>query len=342
MALIKRPLKAKSPQKSKTPSTQPAEAPKSNKPSFLKSTAEMTPEEYQERLKNSSRGGSQAARLQKPYTVPRFLENASKVPGPRQNTLDALGRDSRLIGVRETKADRQLAQFQNDEYYRKLYMAIAEEIKDGTPIQEVLESFGVSTESFYLLLSNSDEYAEMCGRKQRLKFKWDNLKFDVANALADGMTHVEIEALYGVAKRTIARWLNIRDFAEYLDSLIMESGLANRRVRVATTKRISEKLMGTVLRKLDRLDSDGLLDDESAKGLLTEFREFAKLLAEEKRELVHLVESVNVNTTTVEGTVKHKVEPVNNFLENLTDDAERVAAEQAIREAADELINRYG
>lgn len=314
-----------------------------------------------------SNGRKKPATPKEPDALNRFPKRGEKVSAEEQEALRQRGKLGGMISGKMRRGhtveavvkelderlptafvdpSKQQRRAEVEEFMRKYLVdrkdemyEMAAAIKNGMGVHNALDVYDMNLEAFYLLLTNSQEFADACGRPKQT-FKWDRRKLQIASDLADGYTHSQVAEMNGIDTRTITRYLKTTEFADYIDELIMESGIANRRLRIASMKRITHHLLEVVMQKLDRLNG-ATLDDESAKGLLSELREYYKLIAQEKNELVTILKSEASVNVQGEMSLLHGIESVQSFIDDIKDDDKRKEAEQAIRAAADDLISRY-
>lgn len=129
------------------------------------------------------------------------------------------------------------------------------------------------------------------------KWEWTPERYKIAEDIASGMSMAKVAEVNGFARITLYGWLEHPEFREHVDGLIMESGMANRRERIATLSRLTDKLIQKIDNELDSVK----LNDKALAAVLNTIGQYSKHLAQEKEEFV---ESSKVDqTTSISGTV---------------------------------------
>lgn len=131
-------------------------------------------------------------------------------------------------------------------------------------------------------------------------WEWTAERYRVAELVAEGIPLTQIPDMPGVtikSRMTIYGWLEHPEFKEHVDALVLETGWANRRERIAKLTMLNEKLLNKVMREIDSVK----LSDKMAGALLSAIQAGSKLLAQEKGEFVE--ESKVTQDTNITGTV---------------------------------------
>jgi transposase-like protein len=79
-------------------------------------------------------------------------------------------------------------------------------------------------------------------------FKWNKEKSSVAISLANGETQQEVAREFGVADRTIRRWMAEPEFSAEVDRLTLMLGIASKAERLRIAKRVvAQKTLDTIM-----------------------------------------------------------------------------------------------
>lgn len=153
------------------------------------------------------------------------------------------------------------------------------------------------------------------------KWEWNEVRYKVADLIAEGIPilHIAKDPAVGVSSRmTIYAWLEHPEFREHVDGLVLETGFANKRERIAGMNRLTAKLFQKVMDELNKTK----LNEKSVGAILTAISTNMKYLSQEKEEFVESqkVESdVNLNakvaTINVTEALKSKSEEERKQLE---------------------------
>lgn len=128
-------------------------------------------------------------------------------------------------------------------------------------------------------------------------WEWDTERYAVADMIGEGIPIKQISDVYGLHRTIIYAWLEHPEFKDYVDAMVMESGMANRRERIQQLSRLSNMLVKKVANELDTIK----LNEKSIGPVLATIGQYAKHLAQEKDEFV---ESSKIEqSTTLNGTV---------------------------------------
>lgn len=165
-------------------------------------------------------------------------------------------------------------------------------------------------------------------------WEWNAERYRVAELIAEGVPLAQIPSYPEVtikSRMTIYGWLEHPEFKEHVDALVMETGWANRRERIAKLSRLNEILFNKVVRELDGVK----ITDKMAGALLSAIQAGSKLLSQEKGEFVEESKvSTDMNVTGTVATVTAKIED----LMATKSAEERDALEQSFDSIGDELI----
>jgi hypothetical protein len=144
-------------------------------------------------------------------------------------------------------------------------------------------------------------------------WKWTSERYRVAELVAEGIPFAQIPSHPGVgikSRMTIYCWLEHPEFKSHVDGLVMETGWANRRERMAKLERLNEILLSKVVNELPSVK----LTDKMAGALLSAINANAKMLAQEKGEFIE--ETKVTQDTNISGTLATAKLDVNDFLKS--------------------------
>lgn len=144
-------------------------------------------------------------------------------------------------------------------------------------------------------------------------WEWNSERYKVAELIADGIPIAQIPDQPGVnirSRATIYGWLEHPEFREHVDAMVMETGWANRRERIANFQHLNKILMRKVVNEIDSVK----LSDKSLGAVLSALGANAKFLAQEKGEFIE--ESKVTQDTTLTGTLKTASLDVNDFIKS--------------------------
>lgn len=162
-------------------------------------------------------------------------------------------------------------------------------------------------------------------------WEWTPERYKVAEDLGAGLPMVQVAEINGYNRTTIYGWLEHPEFREHVDGIVLESGMANRRERIATLNRLSDMLIRKVANELSAIK----LNEKSIGAVLSSIGQYAKHLAQEKEEFV---ESSKVEQqTTLNGTVGVAHVNIDNAL-NGKPSEERQKLEEEFNAMADDII----
>lgn len=164
-------------------------------------------------------------------------------------------------------------------------------------------------------------------------WEWNPQRYSVADQIADGIAIREIARSEGMPTYlTIYAWLQHPEFREYVDGLVLETGMASKRERIAGMVRLTKKLFNKVMLELDGMP----LTDKSIGPVLNAIPVLAKYLAQEKEEFV---EQTNVQQqTTIGGTIMVAAVKVEDLLNSApSEDQDRLKAQ--LKLMGDNVVN---
>lgn len=168
------------------------------------------------------------------------------------------------------------------------------------------------------------------GRKNDAAFVWTKKRLLAAELLAEGVSKLQVAEKIGVSRATLYNWLELPVFTDYIDTIIFDQGVANKKIRVAKMKSMLDKMEQVIEEKIKSLLRDPT--PEFLKGIVNEYRELLKQIAIEKQEWVELSESkVNADMRITEVNI-HEIR-------RKMDENPRL--EQEFKEVADQIIERY-
>lgn len=154
-------------------------------------------------------------------------------------------------------------------------------------------------------------------------WSWNDQRYRVADMIAEGIGIREVARTEGMPSQiTIYGWLQHPEFKEHVDGLVLETGWANKRERIAGMSRATKKLFDKIIDELDGIN----LTDKSIGAVLSALPIFAKHLAQEKEEFVE--QSAVQQQTNVSGTIITATAKVDEIMANLpSEDQEKMKAE---------------
>lgn len=168
------------------------------------------------------------------------------------------------------------------------------------------------------------------------QWRWDARKLRAAELIAMGVPVSDIvkDPEVGVKSRAVIYgWYNHPEFKEHVDALVMETGFAAKRERIAGMKRVTRILFDKLTRELGSVK----MTDKSVGSLLSGFTVLLKQLAQEKEEFVEQARVENEVNANVKGTMTTTSVPLEKVLENLPKN-EREEMEQEISKIVDQLL----
>lgn len=140
------------------------------------------------------------------------------------------------------------------------------------------------------------------------KWHWNAARYDAADMIAAGYPVKQVAEIVGYSRITLYGWLQHPEFKDHIDGLVLETGWANQRERIAGLNRLAENLFDKLVKDISRVP----LTDKSVGPILNAVLATAKQIAQEKGEFV---EQTRVDqNTTLNGTVGISAVPVEQFL----------------------------
>ncbi len=162
------------------------------------------------------------------------------------------------------------------------------------------------------------------------EIKWDAQKIRVAEHIADGIPLLTISKMEGMPQRPVIHgWLHHPEFAKYVEELVLQTGVANRIIRIAASKRVTEALARKFEEQLDNVE----LTDKNVASLINTYFGGLKQINEEVRGYDQVVK--------VEADQKVEATVTNLDLENLmqsTPDDVRARLQEEFAKKADAII----
>lgn len=165
-------------------------------------------------------------------------------------------------------------------------------------------------------------------------WSWDNDRYRVAEMIADGVPirHIADDPSVHITSRAVIyAWLQHPEFSEHVDGLIMETGFAARRERIAGVSKISGIVFEKLLNELRHVD----ITDKNTAAFLQGLPTLMKYIAQEKGEFVE--ESRVTQNTTINGAVAVGHMDLDKMLDSTTSE-ERKALEAEFDVIGDDII----
>ena len=165
-------------------------------------------------------------------------------------------------------------------------------------------------------------------------WEWNEERYKVAELIAEGIPIAQIPDQPGVTIRsrmTIYGWLEHPEFKEHVDALVLETGWANRRERIANLQHLNKILLRKVANEIDGIK----LTDKSLGAVLSALQGGSKLIAQEKGEFIE--ETKVTQDTTITGTMGVATMDIDKLLQGKTED-ERKELEKEFDEMGDDVI----
>jgi hypothetical protein len=163
------------------------------------------------------------------------------------------------------------------------------------------------------------------------QWEWTPERYRVAEDIAAGLPMVQVAEINGFHRSTIYGWLEHPEFREHVDGLVLESGMASRRERIATLNRLSDMLIRKVANELSAIK----LNEKSIGAVLSTIGQYAKHLAQEKEEFVEA--SKVEQQTTLNGTLGVAHVNIDKALDSVASE-ERQKLEEEFNKMADDII----
>jgi hypothetical protein len=183
--------------------------------------------------------------------------------------------------------------------------------------------------------SNGKEYKVVIPKgyihKVPLKWKWDTRKYKIADAIAAGFPMTQISKMYDVPRPVIYAWLQHPEFKDHVDGIVLESGWANQRERIAGLNKITRLLFDKVVGEISKIK----LTDKSIGPVLSAIQLIAKQIGQEKGEFI---EQTKVEqSTNISGAIGVGSFDIEAFMENKTD-AEKALLEAEFNKVGNDVI----
>lgn len=160
---------------------------------------------------------------------------------------------------------------------------------------------------------------------------WNEARYKAAELMAAGWPLQQVADAVGYSRMTMYGWLNHPEFKEHVDGMVLETGWANQRERIAGLNRVTNLLFDKVVAEIDKVK----LTDKSIGPVLTAIQSIAKQIAQEKGEFI---EQTKVDqSTTLSGTVGISAIPVEEYLKTQVDNDRRVL-EAEFDQLGDDII----
>lgn len=165
-------------------------------------------------------------------------------------------------------------------------------------------------------------------------WEWTEERYRVAELIAEGIPIAQIPGMPNVSlksRMTIYGWLEHPEFKKHVDGLVMETGWANRRERIANLSKLQEVVLRKVMKDIDKLE----LTDKGLGALLGALQSGSKLLAQEKGEFIE--ESKVTQDTNLTGTVTSVTAKLDDLIASKTDE-EKKKLEKEFDQLGDDII----
>ena len=163
---------------------------------------------------------------------------------------------------------------------------------------------------------------------------WTDQRYEVADLIAQGIPVREIASREMLPSHiTIYCWLQHPEFREHVDSLVLETGFANKRERIAGLGRVTRLLFDKIASSIDACD----LNDKSVGAFIQGFGNIAKQLAQEKNEFVE--QSEIKQTTTLSGVIGVAHTTIDDIMAAANPD-ERLKMEAHLKTIGDAIVSQ--
>lgn len=163
-------------------------------------------------------------------------------------------------------------------------------------------------------------------------WEWTQQRYECADMISEGtIPYQEIADAVGIHRTTIYGWLEHPEFRDHVNALVMETGFANKRERIARLSGLSSRLLKKLVNELDSVK----LTDKSLGAVLSAIGQYSKHLAQEKEEFV---EATKVDqTTNISGAIGVAQVELDSLLDGKTAE-ERKALEDEFNKMGDAII----
>ncbi len=162
-------------------------------------------------------------------------------------------------------------------------------------------------------------------------FTWDEKKLKAAEMFAEGYRAKAISDKVETSKESILNWYAHPEFKTYVDEIILETGMAIKNMRIGMLKRLASDMERAFYIKLEDLERDPSY--ERLKDLSSELREILKQIGQEKEEFMEVQKNI------VSGELNVIASRVENYINDVEDDNERVTIQQDFEKIADKIVN---
>jgi hypothetical protein len=127
-------------------------------------------------------------------------------------------------------------------------------------------------------------------------FEWDAQKIRVAEMIAEGVPIYRIVGIPGMptSRTTIYTWMKHPDFKKYINTLIMETGLANQTERMAAMQKVLNQMYDKLVGEFSSIN----LTEKNAASLIEKFFAGLRQIQEDARgyvQQIHVTSEQNVN-----------------------------------------------
>jgi hypothetical protein len=167
-------------------------------------------------------------------------------------------------------------------------------------------------------------------------WEWNAERYKIAELIAEGVPLAQIPDHPDVtikSRMTIYGMLEHPEFKEHVDALVMESGWASRRERLANLQHMNKVLLNKLVKEIDSVK----LTDKSLGAVLSALQAGSKLIAQEKGEFIE--ESKVTQDTNISGSIGtvSVTQTMEEFMKDKTED-ERKALEKEFEEVGNDII----
>ncbi len=138
------------------------------------------------------------------------------------------------------------------------------------------------------------------------RWEWNEQRYRVAELIAAGTPIAQVARAEGMPSRmTIYAWLQHPEFKEFVDAIVMETGWANRRERIAMLSKVNDMVFSKISENIHKLK----LTDKNVGALLQIMPTIARHVAQEKEEFVETTKvdsniTASVTTVRVEDVIR--------------------------------------
>ena len=161
-------------------------------------------------------------------------------------------------------------------------------------------------------------------------FRWNDKKLEAASMISEGYLLNQVAEKIDIDASTISRWSRHPDFIKHVDELVLETGIALKKMRIGTLKRIAREMERAFYIKLGDLVRDPSY--ERLKDISSELRELLKQIAVEKEEFAEIKKNI------VSGELNIVATKVENFVMSVDDEHERELLKNEFEKIADKVV----